>query len=89
MTATAQSTETVAFALRTHDERWIARNHAVIGEAERVFVQVPAGEIEQTTLCGQPMLRHRFADCPKDFPNAWVVCPAIWVPETAALLASA
>lgn len=72
-------TETATFALRTDDTAWIARNHGATGEAGRVFVQVPANEVERVTFCGKAMLRHTFADVPADAPNAAIVCPAIWV----------
>lgn len=70
---------TIAFALRTDDTAWIARNNGTIGEAGRVFVQVPASEVEMTTFAGVPMLRHLFADVPADALNAAIVCPAVWV----------
>ena len=67
------------FAIRTSDQAWIKRNHGTIGEAGRIFVQVPAAEVERITFCGQPMLRHRFADAPADAMNGAIMCPAIWV----------
>lgn len=82
-------TGTIAFALRTSDADWIARNSGTTGEAGRVFVQVPAGEVEMTTLGGKPMLRRVFADCPRDMPNATIVCPAAWVPGSAEALTRA
>jgi len=88
MTA-ATDTGRVAFALRTGDEQWITRNHAVIGEAGRVFVQVPADEVELVKFAGTPMVRHVFTDCPADAVNAAISCPAAWVPETAAQKAAA
>lgn len=30
------------------------------------------------------MLRHRFADCPRDAANPSILCPAKWVPASAA-----
>ena len=72
-------THTIAFALRTDDTAWIARNHATVGEAGRVFVQVPADQVERHTFAGVPMLRHTFADVPADALNAAIACPAAWV----------
>jgi hypothetical protein len=73
------STETATFALRTDDAAWIARNHATIGEAGRVLVQVPAAEVEAFTRMGRPWIRHVFADVPADAINAAISCPAAWV----------
>lgn len=77
---------TMTFALRTEDADWIERNNGVIGEADRVFVQVPADEVERVTFGGHAMLRHHFADAPEDAMNAWIMCPAAWVeaPEVTA-----
>ena len=76
-------TDTVAFALRTTDTDWIARNHAVAGESGRVLVQVPAGRVEKITLRGKPWLRHAFADVPSDIPSRVIVCPAEWAEDPA------
>ena len=70
---------TTAFALRTNDQAWITRNHGITDDTGRVLVQVPATEVEKVTFCGQPMLRHFFADCPSDMDNPHIACPAIWV----------
>lgn len=67
------------FALRTHDAAWIRRHNGRDDGDGRITVRVPASEIEAVTVCGRPMLRHRFADCPKDFPSPVVLCPAQWV----------
>ena len=84
MTAT-QNTKgrMAAFALRTDDTDWITRNHATIGEAGRVFIQVPAADIEVVTFCKNDHLRYRLPDVPRDWGNPWAMCPAVWVPETA------
>ena len=80
------TTETTAFALRTRDAAWIARNHAVTDETGRVIVQVPAAKVEKVTFCGHAHLRYCFTDIPKDAGNANMMCPAIWVeaPEVTA-----
>ena len=70
--------ETITFALRTEDSAWIERNQATPGEAGRVYVQVPASEVTQTTRCGKPWLTHVFADVPADALNAAIGCPAAW-----------
>lgn len=70
---------TTTFALRTDDSAWIKRNHGTVGEAGRVFVRVPAGQVERRTFAGVPMLRHVFADVPADALNAAIACPAAWV----------
>jgi hypothetical protein len=70
---------TTTFALRTSDTDWIERNNATIDEAGRVFVQVPADEVEKITAYGRPWLRHIFADIPSDAMNAATRCPAEWV----------
>jgi hypothetical protein len=77
---------TTTFALRTSDTDWIARNNATIGEADRVFVQVPADEVERLSFAGKPVLRYRFADVPCDALNGAILCPAEWVeaPEVTA-----
>ena len=81
------STETAAFALRTHDAKWIARNHATPGPDGTVIVQVPLAEVEAVTGHPIPVLRHTFAAPPANSPRSWL-CPAEWVPETAALVAA-
>lgn len=85
MTATRNGSR-AEFAIRTSDEAWIKRNHGVTGNDGRVTILVPASEIEVITFCGNDHLRHYLADCPKDFGNPWAMCPAVWVPETAALI---
>jgi hypothetical protein len=85
MTAkTAPAADLVQFALRTGDAAWIKRHDGHTGTDGRVFVQVPASEIAAVKFAGKDWLRHEFADRPKDFPNALVMCPAQWVPGTAA-----
>jgi len=74
---------TITFALRTDDTAWITRNHGTIGEAGRVFVQVPADQAETFTRMGRQWLRHVFADVPADALNAAISCPLAWVPEVA------
>lgn len=76
-------TATTAFALRTSDTAWIARNRAVPAESGLVLVQVPAGKVEKITLRGKPWLRHSFADVPRDIPNRVIVCPAEWAEDPA------
>jgi hypothetical protein len=78
--------QTTTFALRTDDADWIERNDATIDETGRVFVQVPADEVEKITVSGRPWLRHTFADVPADAMNAATSCPAEWVeaPEVTA-----
>jgi len=77
---------TTTFALRTSDTDWIERNDATTDETGRVFVQVPADEVEKITVGGRPWLRHIFADVPSDSMNAATRCPAEWVeaPEVTA-----
>jgi hypothetical protein len=77
---------TTTFALRTSDTDWIERNNATTDETGRVFVQVPAGEVEKITSFGRPWLRHTFADVPADAMNAAIRCPAEWAeaPEVTA-----
>jgi hypothetical protein len=87
MTGTADTRNLAAFALRTHDAKWITRNNGTLDEAGRVVVMIPAGEIEAVQNGPAPMLRHVFRDRPKDFPDGTVMCPAMWVPETAARFA--
>lgn len=69
----------VPFKLRTHDAEWIKRHKGQIDDAGRVLVMLPANQVEQITFARKPWLRHKFADCPKDFPNALVMCPLKWV----------
>lgn len=80
------TTQTTAFALRTRDAAWIARNHATTDDAGRVIVQVPDADVEKVTFCGHPHLRYHFTDVPKDAGNAHIMCPAVWVeaPEVTA-----
>jgi len=75
-----------AFALRTDDAAWIARNHGTTDQAGRVTVQVPAADVQKITRMGKPWLQHTFADVPADALNATITCPAIWVeaPEATA-----
>lgn len=80
-------TETVTFALITADAAWTARNRGTRGDGNRVYAEVPADGTEKILFGGREWLRHRFADCPKDIPNATVMCPAHWVPESADALA--
>lgn len=77
------STDLVDFALITRDQRWIKRHNAQPGPKGRVIVQVPASEVEGVKMGKGNMLRHRFADAPKDGMNV-TVCPDYLVPETAA-----
>lgn len=67
------------FALRTTDSAWIARNRGKVDDDGRVTVLVPADQVEALTFAGAPMLRHHFADCPRDMANAHVMCPVAWV----------
>jgi len=90
MTATTGSDTLVAFALRTSDQKWIARNNATVNDDELVFVMVPAGEVKMEVL-QMPhrelvKLTRKFGDCPKDFPNPWIVSFGDWVPETVTAL---
>ena len=78
MRNTTQQADTVAFALRTDDTAWVTRNHGIIWENGRVFVQVPAAEVERFDRMGRPWLRHTFADVPADALNATISCPAVW-----------
>jgi hypothetical protein len=80
---TAPAADLREFALRTTDAAWIARNNGVTDENGRVTVQVPASQIAAVKFAGNDWLRHKFADCPRDIPNALVMCPAKWVPGTA------
>jgi len=75
-------TETVDFALRTSDAAWIKRHNGTTDDKGRVHVQVPASQVEGVKL-GVDMLRHRFADAPRDSDRV-VLCPAKYVPDTAA-----
>ena len=68
-----------AFAVRTDDAAWIARNHGTTDDAGRVLVQVPAAEVERFDRMGRPWLRHIFADAPADALNSAISCPAVWV----------
>ena len=76
----------VKFALITRDAAWIKRHNGRADADGRVFVTLPADEVEKITFAGKDWLRHKFADRPKDIPNALVMCPAGWVPDTAATL---
>jgi hypothetical protein len=74
------TTTTTAFALRTADTDWIERNHGIADpENDRIFVQVPAAEVERFDRTGRPWIRHVFADIPSDALNAAISCPAEWV----------
>lgn len=84
MTAKA-STGLVDFALHTSDARWIKKHNGRADEAGRVIVQVPASHIDAIKIAGNDILRHRFADCPRDAANPSILCPAQWVPASAAL----
>lgn len=85
MTAkTAAAGDIVEFALRTSDAAWIKRHDGRPGENGCIIVQVPASEITAVKFAGGDWLRHRFADRPSDIPHALVMCPAKWVPDTAA-----
>ena len=77
--ATKITAELTPFALRTTDAAWIRRNHGTVDDTGRVTVLVPADQVEALTFAGAEMLRHRFADCPRDMANAHVMCPAAWV----------
>jgi hypothetical protein len=80
MTAsTAPAADLRQFALRTKDAAWIRRHNGRTDNDGRVFVSLPAAAVEEITFAGKPWLRHKFADCPKDFPNSLVMCPAKWV----------
>lgn len=80
MTATATPAANLRqFALRTTDAAWIKRHNGRAGDAGRVFVMLPAAQVEEVKFAGKDWLRHKFADCPKGFPNALVMCPAQWV----------
>jgi hypothetical protein len=74
----------VRFALITRDEAWIKRHDGQADANGRVTVMIPAGQIAAVKFAGKDWLRHNFADRPKDIPNALVMCPAGWVPDTAA-----
>jgi hypothetical protein len=76
---TAPAKNLVRFALRTTDAAWIERHNGSADEDGRVFVTLPAAEVEEVRFAGKDWLRHKFADCPRDFPNALVMCPAKWV----------
>jgi hypothetical protein len=82
---TRPSTGLVDFALHTSDARWIRRHNGRADEAGRVIVQVPAIQIDAVKIAGNDMLRHRFADCPRDAANPSILCPAKWVPASADL----
>lgn len=75
------STEAATFALLTDDAEWIKRNNGTIGEAGRVFVQVPAAEVGKITSCGRAFLVHTVADVPDDALNATIRCLAAWVED--------
>ena len=79
MTPPQTAADQTQFALRTKDAAWIKRHNGRTDEAGRVHVTLPAARVERITFAGKPWLRHKFADCPKDFPNALVMCPAQWV----------
>jgi hypothetical protein len=70
---------TVPFALRTTDAAWIKRHNGQVDADGRVTVMLPAEQVEKIKFAGKDWLRHKFADCPKGFPNALVMCPVKWV----------
>lgn len=76
---TAPAADLREFALRTTDAAWIKRHNGRDDGDGRIFVMVPAAKVEEIKFAGKPWLRHKFADCPRDFPNALVMCPAKWV----------
>jgi len=82
MTKTTTTTDLVDFAVRTTDRAWIARNHGRDAGNGLTVVQVPAAEVEAVAI-GKGMLRHRFADKPKDSERV-ILCRAAYVPQTAA-----
>lgn len=63
---------------------WIQRHNGRADEAGRVIVQVPASQIDAVKIADNDMLRHRFADCPRDAANPLILCHAKWVPASAA-----
>jgi hypothetical protein len=84
MTTTQTAADRRDFALITTDAAWIKRHDGRPGENGRIVVRVPASEIAAVKFAGRDWLRHRFADRPRDIPNPLVMCPAKWVPGTAA-----
>lgn len=71
--------DTTEFALRTRDAAWIRRHNGHTDDDGRVHVTLPAAKVEKIKFAGKDWLRHKFADCPADFPNSLVMCPAQWV----------
>jgi hypothetical protein len=69
----------VPFILRTTDAAWTARHNGADAGDGRVTVMLPADQVEITRFAGTDWLKHKFADCPKDIPNALVLCPLKWV----------
>jgi hypothetical protein len=74
----------VQFKLITRDAAWIKRHKGQADDQGRVTVMLPASEIAAVKFAGKNWLKHHFADCPRDIPNALVMCPAQWVPDNAA-----
>jgi len=74
----------VQFKLITRDAAWIKRHNGQIDDQGRVTVMIPASQIAAVKFAGKDWLKHHFADRPRDIPNALVMCPAKWVPDTAA-----
>lgn len=77
--ATKITAKLTPFTLRTSDSTWIKRNKGTVDSDGRVTVLVPADQVEALKFAGADMLRHQFADCPRDMANAHVMCPAVWV----------
>jgi hypothetical protein len=67
------------FALRTDDAAWIERNAQVVDGEGRVYVYIPAAEVERFERMGTSWLRHTFTDVPADALNATISCPASWL----------
>ncbi len=88
---TATTADLAEFALLTKDTAWIKRHGGMVRDDGYAVVKVPVAEVAFITWQFPPgpqnVLRHRFADCPKDFPNPGVVCFGRWVPETEARFA--
>jgi hypothetical protein len=83
---TTDTTDTVEFALRTTDAAWVKRNNGRTDDDGRTVISVPLSYIKAVKFAGKNWLRLTFADCPRDIPNATVMCPADYVPDTAARL---
>lgn len=69
----------VPFILITSDAAWIKRHNGVTDPDGRVTVMLPADQVETITFAKNLWLRHKFADCPKDFEYSLVMCPLKWV----------